>query len=529
MPTDEATRWVGSLPAAALVLNHASEVLAANDRARDLLGSRLFDALWPGDDELLRAAVAAVVDGADDHLVVDLRLGTEPPADFVRLELGPGPVTGSVAAIATDITDESRLEATASALGSGVYVADADLNILWVSPGTARALGVDPGAQEGNSLVRQVHPDDYESLGPVFASLLEQPGSEATRIARVRHPDVPDVWWKLRITMAWLPDDPAVGGMMISWQIADDLVDLDGSEPAGRDTPGHLTLAETSPAGIIAATSAGRIYYRNAMALALVGDGLDDGDAYSWIAAADAEFRAQIEAILRAAGRDQGRGMVTAPFPSPSGTRWLRIEAIPQVGADGQPIGWVASLLDVTEETETRVALEEAQARLWHLANHDALTGLPNRSLFVDRLATALERERRAHHGVAVLYCDLDRFKPVNDRLGHHYGDAVLVETGRRIAAAVRAADTVCRFGGDEFLVLCENVDDEDQIRAVAERVLDAVEAPITINGFDASVGVTIGLAFARPDDTPDDLLARADLAMYEGKDAGRSRVVVAA
>jgi diguanylate cyclase (GGDEF)-like protein len=161
-------------------------------------------------------------------------------------------------------------------------------------------------------------------------------------------------------------------------------------------------------------------------------------------------------------------------------------------------------------------------AEMAYRATHDPVTGLPNRYLFDDRLKQALARDRREPRTLAVLFCDVDGLKGINDRLGHAMGDQVLVETARRIQAVIRPADTAAHLGGDEFVVLCEGVDDEIAT-AVADRVARAFDSPMSIEGVDMSVGVSVGLAMTSdPDALPADLVAEADHAMYRAKRARR-------
>jgi diguanylate cyclase (GGDEF)-like protein/PAS domain S-box-containing protein len=184
----------------------------------------------------------------------------------------------------------------------------------------------------------------------------------------------------------------------------------------------------------------------------------------------------------------------------------------------------VDGILLVAHDVSRRKALEDELARQ---ARHDALTGLPNRAALADHLRRLAETDPSPF---AVLFIDLDRFKPVNDRLGHDAGDEVLRITAARLLAAVRDGspgreeDIVCRWGGDEFAVLLHDVD-EPAACLVADRVLAATRRPIAVNGTRVRVGATVGIAVARPDRAdPDMLLREADLAMYEGKTAGRDR-----
>jgi diguanylate cyclase (GGDEF)-like protein len=155
-------------------------------------------------------------------------------------------------------------------------------------------------------------------------------------------------------------------------------------------------------------------------------------------------------------------------------------------------------------------------------AMHDPVTGLPSRALFVEHLAHSLAK-RRPRGSVAVTFLDLDRFKPVNDELGHAAGDAVLAEVGRRVAATLRPGDVVARYGGDEFTVLFEDAAEEDVV-AIARRLIGAVRAPIQTDAGLAQVGASVGIAFAggrAGTITPSALMRAADRAMYDAKAGG--------
>ena len=170
--------------------------------------------------------------------------------------------------------------------------------------------------------------------------------------------------------------------------------------------------------------------------------------------------------------------------------------------------------------------LKDAERRLRQLATHDYLTGLPNRVLLYDRLEQALARFHRHGQPVALLYLDLDRFKPVNDELGHQVGDAVLVEIADRIHTVIRDTDTAARIGGDEFAVLVEGIEDPVMLRLVADRLIDAIAEPMSVRRATRSqVGVSIGLVVAGVRAAEADaLMAAADAAMYRAKAAGRGR-----
>jgi diguanylate cyclase (GGDEF)-like protein len=160
-----------------------------------------------------------------------------------------------------------------------------------------------------------------------------------------------------------------------------------------------------------------------------------------------------------------------------------------------------------------------------HQALHDALTGLPNRALFTDRLQHALTQGRRRGTGCAVIFLDLDRFKTVNDSLGHAAGDELLIAVARRIDDSLRSADTAARLGGDEFAVLLEDLADAQEAAIVAQRITEALRTPLVLQGREMFVSASVGIACGR--DGASELLRKADVAMYRAKAQGKGRCIV--
>jgi diguanylate cyclase (GGDEF)-like protein/PAS domain S-box-containing protein len=271
------------------------------------------------------------------------------------------------------------------------------------------------------------------------------------------------------------------------------------------DADGCITFVNPAAAGLLG-WRADELLGRHVAAAVDPAGLLDSGDGLEWVHAP----RLRAGEILRideySVTRSDGSSLDASVTASP-------------VLRDGEVVGAVLALRDSTE----RKALER---RLMHQAFHDQLTGLPNRALFLDRLEHA--RGRGATARQAVLFVDLDRFKVINDSLGHRVGDDVLCTVASRLVTAVHPGDTVARFGGDEFTVLIEELTDREQATATATRIHQALALPIGAGDRDVVLAASIGIAVAEPGGVPRDLLAAADIAMYEAKSAGGARSAVA-
>ena len=172
----------------------------------------------------------------------------------------------------------------------------------------------------------------------------------------------------------------------------------------------------------------------------------------------------------------------------------------------------------------TALQRQKAERRLAHLAQFDALTGLPNRSLLQDRLAQTIVQSRRKHWHAGTLFVDLDRFKLINDTLGHHQGDALIRQVGERLLSCVRPGDTVGRISGDEFAVVLADMARPDDAALVAQKILDALARPFDLGGNEAYISASIGIAaFPEDGDDAETLLKNADIAMYRAKESARN------
>jgi len=194
---------------------------------------------------------------------------------------------------------------------------------------------------------------------------------------------------------------------------------------------------------------------------------------------------------------------------------WLTINTVRN--EEGEIVNYVGVFADITK----RKAAEE---QMQFLAYHDGLTGLPNRGLFLDRLHHAVSHAHRNHTIVAVMFIDVDNFKPINDTLGHHIGDQLLQTVAQRLVASVREADTVARLGGDEFTIILESIADAGDVPLVAQKIVDTVSQPMRIDGHDITTTVSVGLSLYPIDsEHAEDLIRHADMAMYMSKKGGRN------
>ncbi len=241
----------------------------------------------------------------------------------------------------------------------------------------------------------------------------------------------------------------------------------------------------------------------------------------------------------------------TAQRPTPARVDVLAVAVAPFTCRDGRTTGTIcvadsnpdrefstedrALLMDLAHAMRTELDLRrelvirrDTQEALVHITLHDELTGLPNRAFFSDQLRNAIARAQRDPTAqFAVLFLDLDRFKVVNDSIGHHGGDAMLVTVAERLASVLRPEDTVARLGGDEFAILLESLSGADDARVVAERIQAALAHPIDLGGYEvftsASIGIVVSSSTFLATELPEHLLRSADMAMYRAKSAGRA------
>jgi diguanylate cyclase (GGDEF)-like protein/PAS domain S-box-containing protein len=290
-----------------------------------------------------------------------------------------------------------------------------------------------------------------------------------------------------------------------------------GAAHAAAD-PCFLVLFEHSREGILTLRRDGIVLRANAAAARIFGSRVEDlpGSALSALAFPDA---ASTVALLAGTWETQARRASGVAFP-------LEITlSAAQVGGEGR---WIAILRDVTERRAT-------QDRLAYLANYDSLTGLPNRALFRDRLAEVMKRAKRSGRQMGLMFLDLDRFKVINDSLGHAAGDQLLQQVAKLLTRSLRSVDsllrsiepdgvTVSRLGGDEFTIIVKDINTPEDAAIIARRIIDALIEPFRIEGQELFITTSIGISLYPCDDTDlDGLIRHTDMAMYRSKAHGGS------
>jgi diguanylate cyclase (GGDEF)-like protein/PAS domain S-box-containing protein len=293
-------------------------------------------------------------------------------------------------------------------------------------------------------------------------------------------------------------------------------------DDARRSAAHYRAVVENAAEGILTIGQGGTITSFNTAAEAIFGWTADEIIGQPAIVIVPTDLQEHLTAYLTSAlsgaqSSDQRRDVESVGMRR-DGTQFPMMAAISTVTTDAAAPTVSGIIRDLSDQ-------KRVEAQLAHQVLHDSLTGLPNRMMLTDRLEQALARVRRSRHLFATLFVDLDRFKSVNDTLGHTVGDQLLVETANRITAAVRETDTVARLGGDEFVVLCEDIDGVQHATDCANRIIAALNAPFRFGDDDVQLSASIGIALCtNGNDTSDAILANADIAMYRAKDSGRNR-----
>lgn len=401
-----------------------------------------------------------------------------------------------------------------------VVVVGSDLRLKYVNQRLLDVMGYRRDQVIGADIFDFVHPDDHDYMVGTWLKRAARPG-ETGILIEARGRNANGTWRPVEMLGLSLLGDGIVDGMVLTMREL--MPKVEHGDGAGR----IRSMLDRSTDVVLLLDQDGAIRYANRRLTSTLGVDQDDaiGAAFTSLVPA-----AEVPAVLQwldqliAAG-DGGQGRVRVP----SGERSGRIIDWHGTNQLGDPLidGIIVSGRDVTELAEMERRVHAQNEVLRHLAGHDVLTGLLNRAAFAEELTAHVEARRRAGDDgdVVVLFCDLDRFKEVNDTHGHAVGDRVLRAAADRLRGCLREGDLVARWGGDEYTVLLQGSPPEAAVTGLIERICERVGAPVVdAAGSEASVGVTVGASRARVATVQvSDLLAAADAAMYARK-PGRLR-----
>lgn len=526
----DAAELLDVLPDTVLVLDQDTRVVWANKAAERFFGRTLeegvgtsaMEFIHPEDLQMAHLSFETVR-GKDAGSLVEVRLLA---SDGWRLvEVRGAPFDDGVVLTARDITARRRWELTSNEVEQSrallqnsatiTFLIDADATVVASGGAVPRLLGLDPERLEGRGFDSIVDPQDAPALKETLGAIMA-PGSRSASVD-LRMIDADGGVVPHAMTFTNLLDDPTVAGVLVSGHDVSDRVQV---EERLREAVSALaaTLESTADA-VLVVSSEGNVTCNRRFGKMWGLDpdtvtGMSEETLLVTVASQLVE-PARISSMLDSIRAD--RELETHGSVELIDGRVIEGDSLPQY-VHGRVTGRVWTFRDVTEERRLR-------DQLAHQAFHDSLTGLANQALLHDRLRNAAARLERSGGELALLYIDLDDFKAVNDTLGHHIGDDLLVGISRRIEGCLRSGDTAARLGGDEFAVLLDDLVDRADARRVAERITAALRIPTSTAAGEIAVRASIGIAYGDANTPADDVVRNADRAMYEAKGAGRNSV----
>ena len=499
--------------------------LAASDPADQ--AASFFDLIHPDDRHRVDEAITEALGQPGPAVPIELRAagGT----GWRTLELVAGnllddPEVHGVLVAVRDlsrrrhlVSEESagaeRLRALLDAAGDLTLLTDAQQVIRYSSIVSTRILGVEADRLVGQPLGSVIQIESQPVLADAWDRLLRAPEDRVACDLKVTRAD--GTSGILAASLTNFLGDPAVAGVAVA---ARDVTEARRAESLLEEFGQQF---EHSPHGLARVDDEGRFHEVNQTLRSLTGR---DDAALAASTLAGIVHPADVEVVRDFLLAPNETAPVDVRVVRPDGQEiWTRLTAtMVRLAPNGQHMLSV-QIDDINDHRRLAETLRERNTALAYRATHDGLTGLPNRQLFVDRLGHALDRSLRHRSTVAVLFCDLDHFKVINDSFGHAVGDQLLMAVADEMGRAVRPGDTISRFGGDEFVVLAEDLEGPAAAEVLATRLLSTITQPLVVEGQQEDMTMSIGVAVASGVDEPSALIDAADTAMYRAKRAGRS------
>ncbi len=401
---------------------------------------------------------------------------------------------------------ESLLRAIYDSSGLSLLLLDSQRNILYANQCVADLFQRSPAEVLGTDYCLYLAPTMREESKRNFEQALRPPHQPVFTERSHQLPNGTVIWYRAA-SRAFLNQEGKASGVVI---VVEDITERRREEASLRLA--H-TVFDTSPVAIVVTDAQHRIVSANNAYIRISGytlaEVLGEKKMLLLMGQQNSAFYRDMFKTIHQQGYWEGEVVSRRK----NGEVYPQMLSIAQVlDKNNEIVYYVSMFLDITER-------HQAEERIRHLAHHDYLTNLPNRVLFLEKAAQALILARRYHRQLGIIFIDLDRFKPINDNYGHDAGDALLCAIAQRLRKAIRKSDTVCRQGGDEFVVLLPEIKDRDSLAGLAESLLQLIEQPCSFAGHQLQVSASVGIAtYPENGNAVDEIIQSADSAMYAAK-----------